>query len=122
MARYKAIKTEDRKYKLTKKRHRICNTVYIVYAILFFACILIGGINQHNSVVVGWDLIAMGIISIPVAIFSIYTTKKGWEPQLRAWAQDSSNIEIEKTIITIIFILCSVIPTVLGILKLFNIF
>jgi TRAP-type C4-dicarboxylate transport system permease small subunit len=122
MARYKAIKTEDRKYKLTKKRHRICNTVYIVYAILFFTCILIGGINQHNSLVVGWDLIAMGIISIPVAMFSIYTTKKGWEPQLRAWAQDSSNIEIEKTIITIIFILCSVIPTVLGILKLFNIF
>ena len=122
MARYKAIKTEDRKYKLTKKRHRICNTVYIVYVILFFACILIGGINQHNSLVVGWDLIAMGIISIPVAMFSIYTTKKGWEPQLRAWAQDSSNIEIEKTIITIIFILCSVIPTVLGILKLFNVF
>ena len=122
MARYKAIKTEDRKYKLTKKRHRICNTVYIVYAILFFACILIGGINQHNSLVVGWDLIAMGIISIPVATFSIYTTKKGWQPQLRAWAQDSSNIEIEKTIIKIILILCSVIPTVLGILKLFNIF
>ena len=35
---------------------------------------------------------------------------------------DISVKEIEKTIITIIFILCSVIPTVLGILKLFDIF
>lgn len=121
MARYKAIKPEERKYKLTKKRHRICNTVYGIYAFLFFGCILIGGINQHNSLVVGWILIAMGIISIPVAIFSIYTTKKGWEPQLRSWATDNSNVEIETTITTFIFILCSIIPTVLGILKLLTI-
>ena len=121
MARYKAIKTEDRKYKLTKKRHRICNTVYIVYAILFFACILIGGINQHNSLVVGWDLIALGIISIPTAAFHIYTVKKGWEPQLHAWANGDTDVELETAIITIILIVASILPIVLGILKLFEI-
>lgn len=121
IARHKVIKLEDRKYKLTKKRHRISNTVYGVYAILFFACLLIGGINQNDSLVVGWTLIAMSIISIPIATFCLYTTKKGWEPQLRAWASDSSNVEIEKTIVTFISIICSVIPLVLGILKLIKI-
>lgn len=122
MARHKLIKPEDRKYKLTKKRHRISNTVYGVYAILFFGCLLIGGINQHDSLVVGWTFIAMGIISIPVVIFRIYTRNQGWEPQLMAWAQESSNIEIEEAIVTFIIILFSVVPLVLGILKLYEIF
>ena len=120
MARHKVIKPEDRKYKLAKKRHRICNTVYGIYIILYFAILMIGAIDQNNPAFVGWTFIAMGIISIPVVIFRIYTRSQGWEPQLMAWAQESSNIEIEEAIVTFIIILFSVVPLVLGILKLYE--
>ena len=120
MARYKAITSEDGNQKLTKKRHRICTAVYCIYWLLLFTCILIAGINQHNSLVVGWILIGIGIISIPTATFHTYTTRKGWKPQLRAWADDNADVELE-TIMTIVFILFSVIPLLLGALKLFEI-
>lgn len=121
MARYKAIKFEDDKQKLAKKRHRICGVVYGVYVLLLLACISIAGINQHNSMVVGWTLIGMGIVSIPTAIFHTYTTRKGWTSQLRAWADTNADVGLETTIITIVFILFSVAPLLLGVLKLFEI-
>lgn len=118
MARYKPLKPDDR---LTKKRHRICNLVYGMYAVLFFSCILIGGIHQHDSFVSGWALMGMGIISIPVTIFTIYTTKKDWKPQLRPWASRDLNVETETTIATIGFVFCSIVPPTLGILRLLEI-
>ena len=121
MARYKAMKFSDDNQKLTKKRHRICGAVYGIYALLLFVCILIAGINQHNSTVVGCMLIGMGVFSVPIAIFHAYTTRKGWKPQLNAWAEDNCDISLETTIATIIFILLSVVPLILGILKIFAI-
>ena len=118
MARYKPPKPDDR---LTKKRHRICNLVYGMYAALIFCCILIGGLRQHDPFVSGWALVAMGIISIPVAIFYVYTTKKSWKPQLRSWTSHNVNLETEATIGTIGFVFCSIFPLALGILRLLEI-
>ena len=80
MSSHKTVKFEDKKYKLAKKRQRIKNTVDAVYCILLFICIGIGGANQHNDTAVGWVCIAIGIISIPAAIFHIYAAVNKWEP------------------------------------------
>lgn len=78
MARYKVIKPRDHKYELLKKRMRIRKTADIIYIVLMLIGILICGINQFNNSIVGWGMIAMGTISVPIAIFHIYMDKKRW--------------------------------------------
>ena len=78
MARHKKLKPIDHKYLLNKKRNNTRKAVDCVYLILLFACIMICGLNQSNALVVGWGLIIMGVISIPVAIFYLYTIVMGW--------------------------------------------
>ena len=78
MARHKKLKPIDHKYLFNKKRNNIRKAVDYVYLILSFACILICGLNQSNALIVGWGLIVMGIVTIPIAIFYIYTIVMGW--------------------------------------------
>ena len=80
MARYKVARPIDHRYILAKKRERIRKCADAVYVVLLLAGILICGINQRNDVVVGWGLIAMGILSVPAAVFHIYVDKKEWKP------------------------------------------
>lgn len=86
MARYKAIKPKDPQYELAKKRERIRKTVDGIYMFLMVLGVAVCGINQDNSVTCGWGLILMGVISIPVTAFHLWTDRKGWRPLL--WYDD----------------------------------
>ena len=134
MARYKVIKFGDSCYKLNKKRDRIRKAVDAIYIAFLFIGILICGINQFNSLIVGWGMIIMGIFSLPVAIFHIYIDINGWEPLL--WydkpefkkyvnrstkEEDLSEHRVIRVIEKSFLILASVVLPILGILRLFGI-
>lgn len=142
MPRHKANVTDfyAQKNKRTKKRQRISGIVYAAHGCLLFACIIFAGIHQHNAARIGWALIVISIISIPTALFHIYTIDHGWEPQRRSQMQQEiyrssdreyqlikghSNQEIseaEMAAAAIVYILLSIVPLILGILKLLRIF
>ena len=93
MARYHAITLKDRKSTMDKKRRRICIIVDIIYILLLMSGIMIIGINQFNPLVVGCGLIILGCISIPVTIFHIYITKKGWS-RSAIYTNDNPEVKI----------------------------
>ena len=117
MARYRVITSKDRKRTMNKKRKRICIMVDGIYVLLLMTGILIVGINQFNPLVVGCGLIILGCISIPVTIFRIYITKKGWS---RSAIHTNDELEVKIGIaIEIIYLTgCSVVLPVLGVLRL----
>ena len=134
MARYKVIKFGDSCYKLNKKRDRIRKAVDAIYVAFLFIGILICGINQFNSLIVGWGMIIMGIFSLPVAIFHIYIDINGWKPLF--WydkpefekyvnrstkEEDLSEYRVIRVIEKSFLILASVVLPILGILRLFGI-
>ena len=134
MARYKVIKFGDSCYKLNKKRDRIRKAVDAIYLAFLFIGILICGINQFNSLIVGWGMIIMGIFSLPVAIFHIYIDINGWKPLF--WydkpefekyvtrstkEKDLSEHRVIRVIDKSFLILASVVLPILGILRLFGI-
>ena len=134
MARYKVIKFGDSCYKLNKKRDRIRKAVDAIYMAFLFIGILICGINQFNSLIVGWGMIIMGIFSLPVAIFHIYIDINGWEPlfwydkpEFKKYVnrsikeEDLSEYRVIRVIEKSFFILASVVLPILGILRLFGI-
>ena len=134
MARYKVIKFGDSCYKLNKKRDRIRKAVDAIYIAFLFIGILICGINQFNSLIVGWGMIIMGIFSLPVAIFHIYIDINGWEPLLwydkpefkkyvnRSTKEEAlSKHRVIRVIEKSFLILASVVLPILGILRLFGI-
>jgi hypothetical protein len=117
MARYKAITSKNRNRTTAQKRRRICALVDGIYVLLLIAGILIGGINQFNLIVVGCDLIVMGLISVPAAIFHIYITKNGWS-RSALYTNNEPEVKIA-TAIEIIFLTgCSVVLPILGVLRL----
>ena len=79
--------------------------------------ILIVGINQLNPLFVGCGLIIMGGISIPVAFFHVYITKKGW-PRSTIYTNDNPKVKIAISIELIFLIGWSVVLPVLGVLRL----
>lgn len=136
MARYKSIKPnlENPKFKLAQKKDRIRKTVDLVYVVLFLVCILICGLNQTNEQIVGWGLIIMGVFSIPVAVFHIYTDKKGWEPlfwydapEIRQYTdkktreKDLEEYRFVRGIEAVFLVLFSLGLPIFGILRLFGI-
>ena len=78
MSRRKKIKLKNYKYELDKKRDRIRIAVDATYTVLFFACLFICAIDQHNARVVGWMFINMGLISVGAAAFHLYIAKNEW--------------------------------------------
>lgn len=142
MPRHKANVTDfyAKRNEQTKKRWRISGIVYTVHACLLFTCILFAGIHQHDAARIGWALIAMGIVSIPTAIFHIYTIDNAWEPKMRSqlhqelyrsnardyqYGTEHSTRDVtdaEMAIVAIVYILLSIVPLILGILKLCEIF
>ena len=58
----------------------------IICMFLMVLGVAVCGINQDNSVTCGWGLILMGVISIPVTAFHLWTDRKGWRPLL--WYDD----------------------------------
>lgn len=132
MARYKAIKPKDHKYELAKKRERIRKTIDGVYISITLLCILICGFNQINNYIVGWGLIAMGVFSIPSALFHIYINK--WDvlfwydtPELKQYIskkereKDLSEIRFLGRFETALLVLFSIGLPILGVLKLLEI-
>ena len=117
MARYHAITSKDRKSTMDKKRRRICIIVDIIYILLLMSGIMIIGINQFNPLVVGCGLIILGFISIPVTIFRIYITKKGWS-RSAIYTNDDPEVKIGIAIEIIFLTGCSVVLPVLGVLRL----
>ena len=85
MARYKVIQ-RDYKRERYKKRERIHFTVNLAYVIFMVIGVIVGGINQGNTIVTGLVLLIMGLGSLPVALFYTYMLKKGWRPLL--WFDD----------------------------------
>lgn len=82
MARFKVIKPkfENPKLRLAKKRERIRRTVDVIWAVLMFVSIFIGGLNQQNDFAVGVVLIVTGIINFPMAAFYLYMEIREWDP------------------------------------------
>ena len=117
MARYHAITSKDRKSTMDKKRRRICIIVDIIYIFLLMSGVMIIGINQFNPLVVGCGLIILGCISIPVTIFRIYITKKGWS-RSAIYTNDNPVVKIGIAIEIIFLTGCSVVLPVLGVLRL----
>jgi hypothetical protein len=79
--------------------------------------VMIIGINQFNPLVVGCGLIILGCISIPVTIFRIYITKKGWS-RSAIYTNDNPEVKIGIAIEIIFLTGCSVVLPVLGVLRL----
>ena len=132
MARYKTIKPNDYKYELLKKRDRIRITADAIYVSLMLLGILICGINQFNNAIVGWGMIAMGIISVPAAVFHIYIDKNKWgalfwydTPELKSYyinskqrEKDLSELRFLRAIETVSLVAFSIVLPVLGLLSL----
>ena len=134
MSRYKVVKPIDHNYLLCKKRHRIKLAIDWIYTILQTAALFICGLNQFNDKIVGYGLIAMGVISIPMTLFYMYVIKKDWKPKL--WYDDPdiikyvSHQEIEKDLSevrtirwleTVFLALFSIGLPILGVLRLLGI-
>ena len=117
MARYKAITSKNRNRTTAQKRRRICTLVDGIYVLLLMAGILIGGINQFNLIIVGCDLIVMGLVSVPVTVFHIYITKNGWS-RSALYTNDDSEVKVGIAIEIIFLTGCSVVLPVLGVLRL----
>lgn len=134
MARYKVITYKDEQYKLLNKRHRIHHIVDAVYVLLIVLGIVICGINQNNNLIVGWGLILMGAVSIPVTVFHTYMYKNKWRPALwwdepnhrqyvnqKEKEDDLSAVKFWLIVETVFLFLFSTGLPVAGILKLFEI-
>ena len=117
MARHRAITSKSRKRTMDKKRKRTVIIVDGIYVLLQMTGILIVGINQLNPLFVGCGLIIMGGISIPVAFFHVYITKKGW-PRSSIYTNDNPEVKIAISIELIFLIGWSVVLPVLGVLRL----
>ena len=131
MSRHKAANAADKKYELAKKRQRIINTADIVYCLLLFVCIGIGGANQHSDTAVGWTLIACGILSIPAAILHIYVAVNQWEPlfwysapehsrytSARTREEDLSEYQLVSGIVIVCLVAFAVVLPIMGIVRL----
>ena len=128
MAKYRAITSASAQSRLAKKRERICYAVDGCYAVLMIIGILIGGLHQQDPRYVGWSLIAMGILCLPVALFHIYVEARGWDPML--WGSHifgkPSGQELEKhrllTVIVVgILLIMGVTLPIFGTLRLLGI-
>ena len=72
MSRYKVVKPIDHKYLLLKKRHRIKLAIDLIYSILQITALFICGLNQFNDKIVGYGLIVMGLLSIPIFFYYVH--------------------------------------------------
>lgn len=134
MARYKAVKPANHAYRLTQKRERVRKTVDAVYTVFLLVGILVCGINQFRDLIVGWCLIVLGVCTIPVAAFHIYTDKKKWQPLLgcddpeikqytdrEAREKELTAYRFIKSLETVFLILFSIGFPVFGVLRLLGI-
>ncbi len=120
MARHRVITSKNSKRTVDKRRRRICITVDAIYAFLLMTGILIVGINQFDPMVVGWGLIVLGGVSLPVAVFRIYIAKKGWS-RATHYTNDDPKAKIAIAIEIIFLVGCSVLLPALGGLRLLGV-
>lgn len=78
MAKLKKI-YKDEKHELLKKRHKIRTAVSNTLAIFWIIAICICGGFQHNDIVVGWGVMAIGVANTAYTIFRIHIRRRGWE-------------------------------------------
>ncbi len=132
--RYKVVTQEHKKYNLEKKRERIRITVDVILSALLLLGVVIGGIYQSNSTVIGCVFITMGIISIPVVAFHIYMEVMGWRilfwydnPEYKNYAPErmkdehAAETKFVNILEIIIIALFSIGIIIAGILKLLNV-
>ncbi len=133
MARLKKV-YKDEKHELLKKRHKIRTAVSITLATFWIVAICICGGFQHNDIIVGWGVIAIGVVNTAYTIFAIHIRRRGWEimtmydsdelyrdkyrfPQ-KLVEEERKQIEIRMWIIDIIIAVSGVYFFVAGIIKL----
>ncbi len=78
MARLRKI-YKDEKHELLKKRHKIRTAVSTTLTIFWIVAICICGGFQHNDIIVGWGVIAIGVANTAYTIFAIHIRCCGWE-------------------------------------------
>ena len=131
MSRHKVVKPKDLKYEKLKKRERIRKTVDFSYLGIMLLFIVICGFNQGSDFVIGWMLIAMGVVSALCAAFHIYIDVNKWKPlfwydspEFRQYADSKmreNDLEKDKffrTIETVALIIFSIGLPIEGVLKL----
>lgn len=120
MSKHKMIQPEDQKQKRDKRTDRIYTVVFSIYTGVLIAGLIIGGCYQHNDYIVGMTLIALGVLTIPVAIFCVCMNAKGLYSPLRFpdLPQNKRRIQFESNVETAVIIFAAVIFLVLGIIKL----
>ena len=77
MARHKKI-YKDKEHELLKKRHKIRTAISITLAIFWIVAICICGGFQHNDIIVGWGITAIGVANTAYTIFTIHIRRRGW--------------------------------------------
>lgn len=94
--------------------------MFSIYTGVLIAGLIIGGCYQHNDYIVGMTLIALGVLTIPVAIFCVCMNAKGLYPPLRFpdLPKNKRRIQFESNVETAVIIFAAVIFLVLGIIKL----
>ncbi len=77
MARIKKI-YKDEEHELLKKRHKIRTAVSATLAMFWIVAICICGGFQHNDIIVGWGVIAIGVANTAYTMFAIHIRRRGW--------------------------------------------
>lgn len=93
MARHKVIvndlAAERRKKQITlaKKRKRLHYAVQVAWSVLVIAGIIVSGFYQEDQTIEGVCFIAMGIVTVPLVAFLIYTESHGWRDHVTRWLE-----------------------------------
>ena len=110
------IRSDGLKIKQAKKTARIFIAVDGTYAVLIVIGILIGGLNHGNPIFVGWTLVTLGILTIPVATFHICMNAKGWSSPSRwpSQLQDKKQERFEDGIACAVLVFWAALLLILG--------
>lgn len=133
MARHKKI-YKDEKHELLKKRHKIRTAISITLVIFWIVSVCICGGFQHNDIIVGLVVIAIGVANIAYTMFAIHIRRRGWKIMTmydsdelyrdkyrfpkKLIEEESKQIEIRMWIVDIIISVSGVCFFIAGIIKL----
>ena len=68
----------------------------MIYAFIAIASICVAGLHQDNNLIVGWTILALGLVTLFYTLFYVYAIIKKWIPLLRFYSMEIDQYKTEK--------------------------
>ena len=68
----------------------------MIYAFIAIASICVAGLYQDNNLIVGWTILALGLVTLFYTLFYVYAIIKKWIPLLRFYSMEIDQYKTEK--------------------------